>query len=209
MAMTAGQAKELAIKNGSLTKQICIAAVIEIEGGYVNDPTDAGGETKYGITVEKAKEHQSALISKFKWNGKVIDLTYDMAVYIYDTDFWSNLRLDAVIQIHPLIAERLFDIAVNCGVNRAGAWFKRALNALNQQGKFYPNLDVTSGFVGDQTIRALMTLKQSRGMIALNTIPRTLYALQGNHYIEYVEKVESQEKYFMGWMTRMKLYNGT
>ena len=27
-----------------------IKTVIEHEGGYVNDPTDLGGETKYGIT---------------------------------------------------------------------------------------------------------------------------------------------------------------
>lgn len=29
--------------------------VIQHEGGYVNDPRDAGGETKFGITIHTAR----------------------------------------------------------------------------------------------------------------------------------------------------------
>ena len=32
-----------------------INELIEREGGYVNDPKDSGGETKFGITVATAR----------------------------------------------------------------------------------------------------------------------------------------------------------
>ena len=36
-------------------KQKVISKIIEVEGGYSNDRSDSGGETKYGITVAVAR----------------------------------------------------------------------------------------------------------------------------------------------------------
>ena len=41
----------------SLLKDDTINHIIEIEGGYVNDPNDSGGETNYGVTEKVARDN--------------------------------------------------------------------------------------------------------------------------------------------------------
>ena len=54
--------------------------VIDHEGGYVNDPKDLGGETKYGISK--------------RWYPEINikDLTIDDAKNIYYEDYWVPSR---------------------------------------------------------------------------------------------------------------------
>ena len=56
---------------------LAIPIVLENEGGYVNDPADPGGETKYGIS----KRSYPALDIK--------NLTVEQATAIYLRDFWQ------------------------------------------------------------------------------------------------------------------------
>lgn len=74
---------------------------ISLEGGYVNDPTDAGGETKYGIS---------------KRSYPTIDienLTREQAIEIYKKDFWNKSNLDLLS--NEKVASKVFDIGVNMG----------------------------------------------------------------------------------------------
>ena len=52
-----------------------INKVLEHEGGYVNDPTDLGGETKYGIT------------KRFYPDLDIKNLTKEEAKQIYYNDY--------------------------------------------------------------------------------------------------------------------------
>lgn len=68
--------------------------ILKIEGGYVNDPKDPGGETKYGIskrafpkedilnlTEQRAKE----LYKKFYWDFcKCEELPYPLDIFLFD-----------------------------------------------------------------------------------------------------------------------------
>lgn len=76
-------------------------AVIGVEGGYVNDPDDPGGETKYGIS----KRAYPAVDIK--------TLTVETAKAIYRHDYWDKVRGDALPW--PL-SFFVFDAAVNTGV---------------------------------------------------------------------------------------------
>jgi len=76
------------------------------EGGYVNDPADPGGETKYGIS----KRAYPAI--------DIRNLTLDQAKAIYRRDYWDPLQLDRRPWGPALV---LFDCAVNQGVGRARA----------------------------------------------------------------------------------------
>ena len=74
------------------------------EGGYVNDPNDPGGETKYGI-------------SKRSYPGEDIPgVNLGRAMEIYRRDFWGPAGCDAV---PDAIKFDLFDMAVNSGVKVA------------------------------------------------------------------------------------------
>lgn len=72
------------------------------EGGYVNNPHDPGGETKFGISK---RSYPSVNIA---------DLTREDAKAIYRRDFWDPLG-DA----HAAIKFQVFDFAVNAGMQTA------------------------------------------------------------------------------------------
>lgn len=78
--------------------------VVGEEGGYVNNPADPGGETKYGISKRAYPDEDIAT------------LTLARARELYKRDYWDVLALDAR---PPGAALCLFDCAVLQGVQRA------------------------------------------------------------------------------------------
>lgn len=81
--------------------------VLAREGGFVDDPADPGGMTKYGISKHAYP------------NLDIRNLTPELAGEIYRTDYWGPAGCDA---FNPGMALALFDAAVNCGVERAKGW---------------------------------------------------------------------------------------
>ena len=101
--------------------------VILVEGGYVYDPDDAGGETYLGISRKnnpkwigweviddvKKKYGTKNITSRLK---KDTALT-NSAKLLYKQNYWDVLELD---DIHSQdIAHQLFDTAVNMGIASA------------------------------------------------------------------------------------------
>lgn len=78
--------------------------VIGHEAGYVNDPNDPGGETKYGIS----KRSYPYLDIK--------NLTVAQAKEIYRRDFWQRIGAD---KLPDGVAFQAFDFAVNSGIETA------------------------------------------------------------------------------------------
>lgn len=102
------------------------ARLINIEKGYVNDPDDPGGETKYGICKRSYPKVD------------IKNLTIPQAKQIYLDDFWNPLG-----DTHPAIKFQVFDFAVNSspttairklqsavGVADDGHWGPRSAAAL-------------------------------------------------------------------------------
>lgn len=166
--------------------------LIQREGGYVNDSTDRGGATKYGITEAVARANG--------YKGHMKDLPVDVAKAIYKKQYWTLPRFDQVNIINSKVAEELLDTGVNCGVAFAKSLLQRALNLLNNQGKEgWPDLAV-DGVYGPVTLSALKTYLAKRGKDGETALLRVLNILQGNRYIEIAERNPSQEKYFFGWV---------
>jgi len=84
-----------------MTTEEIIGKTLEFEGGYVNDPEDAGGETKYGIS----KRQYPTLDIK--------NLTKEKAIEIYKKDYFDRIGLSAITD--SSVSWKLFDIAVNMG----------------------------------------------------------------------------------------------
>jgi len=150
-----------------------------VEGGYVNDPDDAGGETKFGISKRSYP------------NEDIKRLTLDRAAFLYERDFWNPLRLSEVKS--QVIAEEIFDTAVNCGMGTSARIVQEAVNLTN-----FPAADlVVDGNVGPATIAAVNGHKS----------PRTLYkALNGLQFLRYRDIVKArpeQEKFMRSWLSRV------
>lgn len=88
-----------------------IDRVLSHEGGYVNDPRDPGGETKFGI-------------AKRSYPGVDIKaLTRQDAIAIYERDFWRRVQGD---KLPRPFAFQALDAAVNHGIGNAVRWMQRA-----------------------------------------------------------------------------------
>lgn len=88
--------------------QICLPFIFEEEGGYVNDPVDPGGETKYGISKRSFPELN------------IKDLTKEQAAIIYYRNYW--LRGPSGLK-WPLNLV-MFDCSVNQGTGRSREFLK-------------------------------------------------------------------------------------
>lgn len=166
--------------------------LIKREGGYVNNPADRGGATKYGITQAVARENG--------WKGNMKDLPLEVAKSIYRKQYWLEPRFDQVNALSPSVAEELLDTGVNCGPNFAKPLLQRALNLLNNQGKAgWSNLKV-DGVYGSSTLGALKTYLSKRGKDGEKVLVRVLNIMQGQRYIEICERNPSQEQFFYGWI---------
>lgn len=94
--------------NGSFKE--ALRFVLSKEGGYVNDPNDPGGETKWGIS----KRAYPTLDIK--------NLTEQQCIDIYLADYWNACGCNG---LSPALGAAVFDSAVNCGVSRAIDWRRR------------------------------------------------------------------------------------
>lgn len=198
--------------NGNPTKEEILAGLLAVEGGYVNNPKDKGGETNFGITVAVANENATMLKSQFKWDGTMRNLTKAMATAIYEKMYWQASSLDTIYSISPLLADKIFDLSVNCGRIRAGKWLQTALNALNRQQKDFKDISVDGG-IGSGTIGALNSFIKVRGKNnALSTIQMALIGQQANHYISISITNPDNEEFVYGWLQRcsrhIELYVG-
>ena len=81
-----------------------IKKVVEREGGYVNDPDDPGGETKYGISKKAYPKVD------------IKHLTLDDAVEIYKNDYWLPAKVE---QLPEGLQGQYFDMVVNQGKVKA------------------------------------------------------------------------------------------
>lgn len=101
------------------------------EGGYVNNPSDPGGETKYGVSKRAYPDVDIA------------NLTIEQAKAIYLRDYWQRARCD---ELPPTVAFQVFDTAVNSGIGQSIRFLQRAVGVADD------------GHVGPLTINAVRRL---------------------------------------------------
>lgn len=179
-----------------MTPQDIISGIIEREGStYTNDPADAGGPTKYGIT-------QATLAG---WRGRPVSpeevaaLTEGEARQIYLHRYFLGPCFDRVATVSMAIAIELMDTEVNMPPGTAGKWLQRALNALNDSGRQYADL-LVDGQLGPKSIDALHAYIVRRGAEGERVLLQALNHLQGARYIELAELRPANERFVYGWL---------
>ena len=166
-------------------------AVLEHEGGFVDDPRDSGGATNHGITERVARAHGFA--------GNMIDLPLETAKAIAKAQYWDTLRLDDVAPLSYSAAFEMFDTGYNMGVRIAGMFLQGALNALNRAERDYPDVTV-DGIIGPVTVAALRKYLSVRGGLGEVVLLRALNVMQGARYLALAEKREKDEAFVFGWL---------
>lgn len=167
-----------------------ISHIIDVEGGYVDDPSDSGGETNFGITVAVARA--------YGYTGSMRDMPREVAYEIYLHKYWHALQLDRICDVSELVAAELADTGVNMGIARAGKFLQNALNAFNNQENLYRDLTV-DGQVGNMTVAAFLDFYDVRGDQGCEVLHRALNAQQGAFYLDLSQRRQKDEKFVYGW----------
>ena len=154
--------------------------LLKVEGGYSNDKNDKGGETKYGIIEEEARD--------FGYKGDMQDLTIDFVKNIYLKKYYLGNKLDKVV--NDKVALSICDWAVNSGRNGT----KNAQIAINQLTN--ANLDV-DGIIGNKTLEAINSVDPEKFL-------EVYHNLQRIYYKGKVEADRTQERFLTGWLNRIQ-----
>lgn len=160
-----------------------VAFVLSKEGGYVNDPTDKGGETKYGIsdTRDGVADGKTDVNGDGKPDTRIKDLTLEQASQIYFNDYWYPAYCP---EWQDGISLLVFDAAVQHGVKKAISLLQSAAGV------------TADGIVGTKTKAAVLNADQE-WLLARFLVYRSRY------YADIIKSNPSQGKYLNGWFNRL------
>src|SRR6056297_1496754 len=104
--------------------------IVAREGGYVNDPDDPGGATKYGVTIHTMRRLGLDLDGDGDVDAAdVRRLTHDHAVGIFVDHYFVR---PGIARLPPALHESVFDMYVNAGAN-AVRILQRLLNQMGER----------------------------------------------------------------------------
>ncbi len=171
------------------------AEIVAREGGFVNDPDDPGGATKYGVTIHTMRRLGLDLTG----DGRVtVDdvkrLTAAKATEIFVEYYY---RRPAIAALPEALQPSVFDMYVNSGANAV-----KVLQRLLTDMGFPSDPD---GVIGAQTIRAAQMAHE-----AAPTHLADAYAIaRRNYYYALADTRPASRKYARrrdggkgGWITR-------
>lgn len=174
------------------------------EGFYADHPADRGGETYRGIarnfhpdwpgweTIEGMKAAGQIKGGKLLIAPSTTELSLNKQVMeFYFSEYWMPLKLEEFK--HQLLAEKVFDVAVNCGLKKSAEMLQQALNVVMGAG-----LDV-DGKVGPLTLRTV----NGRTKRDAETIETFFRVLLGYHYIRIIYNNPTQRTFVHGWGARV------
>ncbi len=167
------------------------------EGGYVNDPSDSGGETFKGVSRNNNPNWSGwAIIDSIKatnpanLNAALNQNTALLAniMGFYELNYWNVNQTGSIN--NQQIANQVFDTAVNCGAGTAARFLQQAA-AVN-----------ADGIIGPLTLAAVN-----------NADPETLYnqfiGLRKQYYVNIINRNPSQAKFQRSWFSRLWPYNAS
>jgi len=174
------------------------------EGGYSDDPQDAGKETFRGISrlywpewagwhlVDRYREEMFTTFEKSGINKLVESF--------YKTNFWARVQGDKLAAISLEVACEVFDTAVNLDVPDAVKFLQTALNMQRLATRAFSELMV-DGRLGPNTLKALSLYLATQPGDPGSNEKILLACMNGEQYICY--KANPQHAYFRGWFLRV------
>jgi lysozyme family protein len=169
--------------------------IVRREGGYVNDPDDPGGATKFGVTIHTMRALGLDLDGDGGIDARDVRLlTRAQAVDIFVEHYFHRPRIG---MLPPALQASVFDMHVNAGSN-AVRILQRLLREMGHD-------IVVDGVIGPRTARA--------AHLALAEAPDHLVDAYGiarrNYYYAIGDRRPASRKYARrrdggkgGWITR-------
>ncbi len=178
------------------------------EGKYSIDPTDEGGETYCGISRRWFPDWEGwTIVDESRSRDgfpKCLDTDGALQSLIpmfYRQHFWNRFLGDKIR--NQDVANELFDTAVNMSVSDAVKFLQRSLNLLNRNQALFPDM-VDDGILGNTTLNNLDRFCRG-GLGDVTLLLKFMNVMQGQHYIEYMNKSPTQEKFCRGWFSRVEI----
>jgi lysozyme family protein len=167
--------------------QDIIKDVIEVEGGYVDDPDDTGGATRWGVTIKVARA--------YGYYDQMRFLPVELARHILLDGYAIRPKMDKVCDIAgSSLAAELIDSGINCGFGKAASWLQYSLNALNDDSL------AVDGSIGAKSLDSLKRYVDKRGVEGVKVLTKACNSLQGEYYLTLANTSHSYRKFVYGWM---------
>ncbi|WP_425072565.1 holin-associated N-acetylmuramidase [Sagittula sp. S175] len=169
--------------------------IVAREGGYVNDPDDPGGATKYGVTIHTMRRLGLDIDGDGDVDAEDVKrITRQQAVDIYLQHYFQRPRID---ELPEVLHDTVFDMYVNAG-NNAVKLLQRLLNQMGERC-------AVDGGIGPETIGAA-----ARAAAKAPDHIRDAYGIaRRNYYFDLADRRPASRKYARtvrggkgGWIKR-------
>jgi len=153
----------------------CLEMLLVHEGGYVNHPSDPGGETNLGVTKRVWQEWVGHDVSE----KEMRNLTPTMVAPLYKRKYWDACRADELVSG---VDYCVFDVAVNSGVGRAVKLLQSVVGA------------TPDGGYGSITAALVKEAEKD---------PERLISVYNSKRLEFLESLKAFPVFGKGWSRRV------
>jgi lysozyme family protein len=159
---------------------VCVAWILTREGGFVDNPNDAGKATNMGITAAVLAAWRGAPVTTDDVRG----LTVAEATQIYRANYWNKMQCAALPAGVDL---SILDPGVMSGPSRGIKFLQGALGVKQD------------GAIGKVTLGAVAAFSDVRGLIQAIANERDAF------YAELAATIPSDVVFLTGWRNRAQL----
>lgn len=160
-----------------------IDAILVREGSeYSNNPADAGGPTKWGVTLKTL----SLYLGRQATEDEVRNMPRDMAVEIYKALYVNPFMY--LPEMSPRLLGLLVDSAVQHGVKRAMGWLQSSIGA------------DADGIIGPGTLQRWAPYANATRDV--NDVYREVLRTRIRFYAKIIHDNPSQATFANGWFAR-------
>ncbi len=164
--------------------QAALGYLMSNEGGFIYDPADSGGPTKFGITIETLRCSRNFPVTELD----VKCLTIEEAAAIYKREYWDRLYLDQVKEFK--IACAMFDIAVVRGCSISARYAQEAVCQIAYSIRI-------DSKIGPATVEALNFVNPRHFVTVMAELTEKGFA-------EVVLAKPKNQRFAKGWMLRAR-----
>jgi lysozyme family protein len=166
-----------------------IPTILRHEGGFSNDPQDAGGATNYGVSLRWLKSQ--GLLEDLEQQDRTQDeivviksMTQEQAAALYKLYWWNPYNYGAIDS--QLVATKIFDTAVNLGAPRAHRIVQACLG--------FPQ-EMRDGILGSKSMAEINAAGAAPLVVQIQN-------MQAAFYMQLVATNPARQKFLQGWLNR-------